>query len=225
MIKSQVLPLPGQRPATTQRIEFELPETVESRAIDLDVVVSGDEARHELFRTRFIAVPVVSPPRRVTAYHLSRVKDGQGGWQASAGSTGGWAVRNYGPMLMTESYPMALRQGRQGTVYGGTYPGGRLFSFDPATGALEDLGSPSPPANHPYTLIAAPDGRLYGDLYRPHGRIFAYDLKSRTAIDLGVPVPGAFSGECRVMAWANGRVYGTQRGHLFFAESGDRSGR
>jgi hypothetical protein len=122
-------------------------------------------------------------------------------------------------MLMSESYPMALVEGRNGTLYGGTYPGGRLFSFSPATGVVEDLGSPSPPANHLYNLVASPDGRLYGDLYRPRGRILSYDLKPHASVDWGVPVPGAFSGECRVTTWAGGRAYGTQRGNLFFAES------
>jgi len=216
VITSQVLRLRGQ--ATTQRVEVKFPETLRSRAIDMEIVVSGDDARHELFRTRFICVPVVSPPKSVTSYHLSRVEDEKGLWKANSGSSGEWAIRDYGPMLMSESYPMALLESPQGIVYGGTYPGGRLFSFNPATGVLEDLGSPSPPANHLYTLVASSSDRLYGDLYRPRGRIFSYDLKTQTSVDLGVPVPGAFSGECRVMAWADGRVYGTQRGHLFFAE-------
>jgi hypothetical protein len=218
VITSQVLHLSG-RQVTGQRVELKLPESIKSRALDLEVVVSGDDARHAVFRTRFISVPVVSPPKRVTLYHLSRVEDEKGLWKADSVSPGEWAIRDYGPMLMSESYPMALLEGRNGTLYCGTYPGGRLFSFSPATGVLEDLGSPSPPANHLYDLVASPDDRLYGDLYRPRGRFFSYALKTRTSVDWGVPVPGAFSGECRVMTWTDGRAYGTQRGHLFFAES------
>ena len=218
VITSQGSLLP-ERPLNGQRIDLKLPESIQSRALDLEIEVSSSDARHALFRTRFICVPVVSPPKRVTLFHLSRVEDEKGLWKPDSVSPGEWAIRDYGPMLMSESYPMALLEGRNGTLYGGTYPGGRLFSFSPATGVLEDLGSPSPPANHLYDLVASPDDRLYGDLYRPRGRIFSYDLKTRTFVDWGVPVPGTFSGECRVMTWADGRAYGTQRGHLFFADS------
>ena len=218
VITSQISRLPAQK-VNAQRVDVKLPETIKSRAIDLEVVLSGPDGRNELFRTRFICVPVVSPPKSVTLYHLPRVEDEKSFWKTGSVSSGEWTIRDDGPMLMSESYPMALAEGRNGTLYGGTYPGGRLFSFNPASGVVQDLGSPSPPANHLYNLVASPDRRLYGDLYRPQGRIFAYDLKTHTSVDWGVPVPGAFSGECRVTTWAGGRAYGTQRGNLFFAES------
>lgn len=218
VITSQVSRLPGQQ-VKAQRVEIKLPESIKSRALDLEIVVSGADDGHALFRTRFICMPVVSPPKRVTSYHLSRVEDEKGFWKTSWGGSGKWAIRDYGPMLMSESYPMALVEGRDGTLYGGTYPGGRLFSFSPATGVVEDLGSPGPPSNHLYNLVVSSGNGLYGDLYRPEGRIFSYDLKTRKFVEMGVPVPGAFSGECRVTTWAGGRAYGTQRGNLFFAES------
>jgi len=114
---------------------------------------------------------------------------------------------------------MALIESQGGTLYGGTYPGGRLFSFNPGTGVVEDLGSPSPPANHLYTLAASPENRLYGSLHRPRGRIFCFDPETRTFLDLKVPVLGAFSGKCGKTTWANGRFYVTQRGHLVFFNS------
>jgi hypothetical protein len=219
VIISQVSNLPRQN-VRAQRIEFKLPDSIRSRAVDLEIAVSDVDAPHSLFRTRFICVPVVSPPKSVTSYHISKVEEDEKGlWKAGPVSPPNWAIQDYGPMLMSESYPMALVEGQNGTLYGGTYPGGRLFNFNPAAGIVEDLGSPSPPANHLYDLVAAPDGRLYGDLYRPRGRIFEYDSMTHTSADWGVPVPGAFSGECRVTTWAGGRAYGTQRGHLFFAES------
>ena len=202
-----------------QRVEIKLPESIESRALDLEVEVSGADDGHALFRTRFICVPMVSPPKSVTSYHLSMIDDKKSLWKTNSAGSGEWAIRDFGPMLMSESYPMALVEGQNGTLYGGTYPGGRLFSFSPATGVVEDLGSPSPPANHLYNLVVSRDNGLYGDLYRPQGKIFSYNLKTQKFVELGVPVPGAFSGECRVMTWAGGRVYGTQRGNLFFAES------
>jgi hypothetical protein len=122
-------------------------------------------------------------------------------------------------MQINESYPMSLVEGKNKILYGGTYPGGRLFSFDLSSGVLDDLGSPGPPANHLHDLVAAPDGRIFGGLYRPEGKLFVYDPSTGSTTDLGVPVPGAFSGSCQVLAWSRGRIYGIQRSHLFYAEA------
>lgn len=220
VVTSKIVRLRDGSQGADQKIEIKLPETAESRAIDLEVTVSEAEAKHQLFSTRFICVPVISPPKRVTSFRLSTISDEKRFWKARSGNVNDWEVHDYGPMLMSESYPMALLEGKDGTVYGGTYPGGRLFSFNPAKGIVEDLGSPSPPANHLVTLVASPDGRLYGDLNRPRGRIFSYDQRAKKYVDLGIPVPGASTGQCQVMAYAHGRVYGMQRGHLFFVETG-----
>jgi hypothetical protein len=219
LILVENLPVSFSRQSSAQKVEVQIPQAVEARAIDLEFVVSDGKDRHELFRTQFICVPLVSPPRTVSSYHLSRIQNEKGLWSSASGASSGWTVHDFGPMLMNESYPMALIEGQDGTLYGGTYPGGRLFSFRPATGTLEDLGSPGPPGNHLTNLVASSDGMLYGDLYRPLGRVFSYNPGTRTSQDLGVAVPGAFSGECRVMAWAGGAVYGTQRGHLFLIDS------
>lgn len=219
VLVSENLPVSFSRQSSAQKVEVRIPQAVEARVIDLEFVVSNGQDHHELLRTEFICVPVISPPRTVSSFHLSRVQNEKGLWSSASGASGGWTVHDFGPMLMSESYPMALIEGQDGTLYGGTYPGGRLFSFRRATGTLEDLGSPAPPGNHLTNLVAAPDGMLYGDLYRPLGRVFAYNPGTRTSQDLGVAVPGAFSGECRVMAWSGGAVYGTQRGHLFLIDS------
>jgi len=70
-------------------------------------------------------------------------------------------------------------------------PAGDYSVFNPAKGVVEDLGSPSPPANHLTTLVASPNDRLHGDLNRPRGRSFSYDLGTGKYVDLGVPVLGA----------------------------------
>ncbi len=204
-IFAQSTPLVGTT-ENEQRVELNLPESAESRAIDLDFEVSTANTPHALFRTSFLCVPVVSPPRSIIASHLSRVEDKRDLWGTGAAAFGEWTIRDFGPMLMSESYPMALTVGRDGTIYGGTYPGGRLFSFNPGTGIVGDLGSPSPPANHLASLVASPDGRLYGDLHRPRGRVFSFDLKTRSFFDWGVSVPGAFSGEGSALTWAGGRA-------------------
>ena len=214
--QSTLLP---DRQGNEQRAELNLPKSTESRAIDLEFEVSSAYAKRTLFRTSFLCVPLVSPPRLVTASHLSRVEDEKNLWKTGAAAFGEWAIRDFGPMLMSESYPMALTEGRDGMIYGGTYPGGRLFSFNPVAGIVEDLGSPSPPANHLASLVTSPDGDLFGDLHRPRGRVFSFDLKTRSFFDWGVPVPGAFSGEGSALAWSSGRAYGTERGHLFYTDS------
>ena len=217
-IVAQSMLLPGGQ-GNEQSVELNLPKSTDSRAIDLEFEVSGADGRNNFFRTSFLCVPLVSAPTVVTSSHLSRVDDKKDLWKTGAAGSGEWAIRDFGPMLMSESYPMGLTDGRDGTIYGGTYPGGRLFSFSPATGNVEDLGSPSPPANHLASLVATPDGRLYGDLHRPRGRVFSFDVKTRSFVDWGVPVPGAFSGEGSALTWAGGRAYGTERGHLFYPDS------
>jgi len=81
VISSQVLRLQEPSQGTSQRVEIKLPEAIQSRAVDLDIVISGEDAQNELFRTSFICVPVVSPPQAVTSYQLARVKDEKGLWE------------------------------------------------------------------------------------------------------------------------------------------------
>lgn len=207
----------GER--STKIIELTTPLHTPSRSVDLELTFWGGIEKHPTYRSTIRNIPLISPPSRLACYpldldYISRVKHTGGLNEATR-----WQIRDLGPMQMSESYPMALVQSPSGILYGGTYPGGRLFSYDPSKGIVKDLGSPRPPCNHLHDLVASPDGRIFGGLYRPEGRLFSYDPAGHNVQDFGVPVPGAFSGSCRVMAWSGGRIYGIQRAHLFYADA------
>lgn len=217
IVASMTQRLPG-RAATTTAVNLVIPDDALYRAIDLQVVFSSADGKTALSRSCISAVPLVSPPSRVGPYALQLdEKKNTGISEPRANSP--WRIRDWGPMQMNESYPMSLVEGKNNILYGGTYPGGRLFSFNLSNGVLEDLGSPGPPANHLHDLVASPDGRIFGGLYRPEGQLFVYDPSMGSTSNLGVPVPGSFSGSCQVLAWSRGRIYGIQRGHLFYAEA------
>jgi hypothetical protein len=193
-----------------------VPKSLTARVLDVEIEVRRDGG--SVLRRNFLpSVPIVSPPKQVLPYPLQIVEKRSEEWPARKIDRQRLMIRDHGPMLLTESYPMALVQGADGVMYGGTYPGGRLFSYDPEAGTVQDLGSPSPPHNHLHDLVATPDGLIFGGLYRPQGRLFVFDTKTRTLTDLGVPAPGGFSGTCKVQTWAKEKVYGCQRGHLFLS--------
>jgi len=57
---------------------------------------------------------------------------------------------------------------RTGLTYGGSYTGDRVFSLNPATLAIEDLGVPVP--GHGIPSLAGHDGLVYGEAVDPRGR-------------------------------------------------------
>lgn len=73
-----------------------------------------------------------------------------------------------------------------GSVYIGTYYEGHLYRWDPATGVMTDLGSPTAAATYLYGLSVAPDGTVYGGTY-PDAHVFSYRPDAGFA-DLGRPV-------------------------------------
>jgi hypothetical protein len=52
----------------------------------------------------------------------------------------GTPLENLGRPLSTESYIWRLAVDDEGRVFGGTYPGGRVFGYDPSTGEVRDYG-------------------------------------------------------------------------------------
>lgn len=62
-----------------------------------------------------------------------------------------------------EDYIWNFGIGKDGRLYGGTYPGGKLGALNPNTGAVEDLGTPHKGNGNLYlrNVSALPDGRLF----------------------------------------------------------------
>ncbi|MFB6726614.1 PQQ-binding-like beta-propeller repeat protein [Kribbella sp. NPDC056345] len=62
--------------------------------------------------------------------------------------------------LGEEEFVFALALGPGHHLYAGTYPGGKVYELDDATGTIRDLGSPLPSATYVRALAADPDHRV-----------------------------------------------------------------
>ncbi|MFJ9804512.1 hypothetical protein [Streptomyces wuyuanensis] len=76
-----------------------------------------------------------------------------------------------------------------GQVYVGTYPVPDLYRFDPATGAVTQLGTIGPSGGFVWCLTTAPDGTVYAGTY-PRGEVWEYSPATGVLRNLGVAMPG-----------------------------------
>lgn len=80
-----------------------------------------------------------------------------------------------------EDYVWTLAQGKDGRLYGGSYPGGKLGAFDADKGTVEDLGAPTKADGNLYLrwTSALPDGRIFCQFgfTKPETMIFDPDTK------------------------------------------------
>ena len=107
-----------------------------------------------------------------------------------------------------EEYLWNTALGRDGRVYAGTYPGGRLGALDLNTYTVEDCGAPAAPNMYLNTVSATPDQRLLCTFSTANPTQKLYDPRTKTWSDLpetlkGVAVGVVFDG------WflAGGRVF------------------
>jgi len=82
----------------------------------------------------------------------------------------------------------SLARADNGIIYGGTVADGFLFSFDPASGRLINLGKPARQARI-RALTVGYDGRVYGVAGEENGiaHLFYYDPLTENLTDLGIP--------------------------------------
>ncbi len=128
-------------------------------------------------------------------------------------TTTGWArlIRFDYAENKTEYYPLpgtkgayGLCEGPDGRIYIGTVDAGRIFSFDPVTRQVTDLGSAAG-EQYVWTLHSGPDGRIYGATY-PNAKVVVYDPRTGRIEDLGRMHPT--EQYCRDLAVAdNGKVF------------------
>ena len=109
-----------------------------------------------------------------------------------------WSLANALPV--EERIVNALVVADDGTVYGGTtnyceeegvpetYAGGHLFSLDPETGEIKDLGIPVPGQGINCLIIDRGRDTIYGLTY-PGGHLLVWDLKTGIVQDKGATVP------------------------------------
>lgn len=101
-----------------------------------------------------------------------------------------------------QSYLYRLTFHDDGLLYGGTYPGGKLFSYDPATGAVRDVGQLIPGEMY-VRSVASGDGVVYAGTYNCH--ILAVEPVSGTKTELPQPAPNC--GHVSDMNYIDGILY------------------
>ena len=120
---------------------------------------------------------------------------GSGSWAATA--TGGVvhlgtyapaAIVRYDPgtnetrllaELPGEDFVWDLATGPDGTLYAGSYPGGRVYAVDPATGEVDDLGEASPGQRYVRCVAVGADGTVYAGAGGETAHLMAYDPSLR----------------------------------------------
>jgi outer membrane protein assembly factor BamB len=75
----------------------------------------------------------------------------------------------------TESYLWQYDVGRNGKLYACTYPQAKLVSFDPKTGAMEDLGRMHPTEMYARSVAVAPNGKVYTGIGTEKGDLVVFD--------------------------------------------------
>lgn len=96
-----------------------------------------------------------------------------------------------------EDYIWTLAEGKDGRLYGGTYPGGKLGALDPETFAFEDLGAPGKPNLYLRQTSALPDGRIFCQFGYTDTKTMVFD----PATKVFAPAPEAMQGVTVGVSW------------------------
>jgi streptogramin lyase len=75
----------------------------------------------------------------------------------------------------TESYLWQYDLGKDGKLYACTYPQAKLVSFDPKTGAMEDLGRLHPTEMYSRSVAVGPNGKVYVGIGTSIGDLVVFD--------------------------------------------------
>lgn len=79
-----------------------------------------------------------------------------------------------------ETYIWNFATGKDGRLYGGTYPGGKLGALNLDTYALEDCGAPAPPNQYLRYVSAMPDGRIFCQFGMENNTTLIYDPDTKS---------------------------------------------
>ncbi|MBI4578049.1 MAG: hypothetical protein HY718_00010, partial [Planctomycetes bacterium] len=83
-----------------------------------------------------------------------------------------------------EQYIWNLVLGKDGRVYGGTYPGGKLGALDLETYEVEDLGAPTKPNQYLRYVSAAPWGEIFANFGMIKSTTKAFDIETKSWRDV-----------------------------------------
>lgn len=122
--------------------------------------------------------------------------------------------------FMAEKDILALAEGPDHRIYGGTRPSGHLFAYDPVSHTPSDKGVAIEGETEILSLVTGPDGLIYGAT-GPNAHLFSYNTATGGFSDKGIVV----AGEKQVWALTVGhdaKVYGgtSPNGHLFAYDPG-----
>lgn len=96
-----------------------------------------------------------------------------------------------------------LAVGPDGKIYGGTFPTGHLFLYDPSKDQLLDKGQPVAGTQLVTALVVGNDGKIYGGA---DGHLFSYDPTSGAFSDKGEAVKG--QRQIRALTIIGNEIYG-----------------
>jgi WD40 repeat protein len=80
--------------------------------------------------------------------------------------------------VLGENYIWSLAKGLDGKIYGTTYPGGKLFSFNPRTRVVEDFGMMAEGETYARYVCTDFPGKVYVGV-GTHARLVEFDLQTK----------------------------------------------
>lgn len=79
----------------------------------------------------------------------------------------------------TETYLWQYCIGADNKIYGCTFPQAKLVSYNPASGAMEDLGRMDDEQMYSRSVATGPDGKIYVAIGYGKANLVVYDPKTR----------------------------------------------
>ncbi len=126
-------------------------------------------------------------------------------------------IQVLGKPSATEEYLWQYAIGKEGKLYSCTYPQAKLVSFDPKTGAMEDLGRMHPTEMYARSVAVGPNGKVYVGIGTEKGDLVVFDPATKEHRSL-IP-PGLRGAEgwrtVGVSKHSDGNVYASFGTNLF----------
>ncbi|OMD69501.1 hypothetical protein BSK62_01060 [Paenibacillus odorifer] len=95
-------------------------------------------------------------------------------------------VENLGEMIPGEFYTWRLAADEQGRIYGGCYPGGKVFQYDPVTGIFRDYGVMVSGEQYARSMEVW-NGKLYVGVGTQSPHIVVLDTETGSRSEIGLP--------------------------------------
>ncbi len=114
----------------------------------------------------------------------------------------------------TETYIWMYTIGKDGKLYGCTYPNAKLISYEPRTGKMADLGRMDPTEQYARFVATGKNGWIYTGIGFARGSIVAYNPQTGER-RLAIPHEHIIQGCGKVWNGADGHAYGKLGRHTY----------